>query len=175
LTGDSLVVFQTLLMPLDYAGDTVLQTIGHKTSSSLRPLPVAYSEFISITPATPTGIYPFSAPKAETWWHCGSVFLRRECLLAFLKAFFVGGKKSGRSETSAGWNFSRPERRRFPLTLQKPRMPQIQGVEGDAVVIYREPSTTHQRRTSAGDAVSSVFATGKQHGYFSLFLDVTPG
>ena len=34
----------------------------------------------------------------------------------------------------------------FTLTLQKPRMPQIQGVEGDAVVIYREPSTTKEMR-----------------------------
>jgi hypothetical protein len=33
------------------------------------------------------------------------------------------------------------------------------------------------RRTldNAGDAVSSAFPKGKQHGSFSLFVDVTPG
>jgi hypothetical protein len=30
------------------------------------------------------------------------------------------------------------------LTLQKSRMPQILGVEGEAVVLYREPSTTQE-------------------------------
>jgi len=33
---------------------------------------------------------------------------------------------------------------RYPLTLQKSRMPQILGVVGDAVVLYREPSTTQE-------------------------------
>jgi len=33
-------------------------------------------------------------------------------------------------------------RRKNTLTLQKSRMPQILGVEGEAVVLYREPSTT---------------------------------
>ncbi|MEE9567602.1 MAG: hypothetical protein V3W17_08910 [Desulfobacteria bacterium] len=32
------------------------------------------------------------------------------------------------------------------LTLQKSRMPQIQGVKGEAVVIYREPLTTQEMR-----------------------------
>ena len=32
----------------------------------------------------------------------------------------------------------------FTLTLQKSRMPQILGVEGEAVVLYREPSTTQE-------------------------------
>ena len=32
----------------------------------------------------------------------------------------------------------------FTLKLQKSRMPQVQGVEGEAVVIYREPSTTQE-------------------------------
>jgi hypothetical protein len=32
------------------------------------------------------------------------------------------------------------------LTLQKSRMPQVQGVEGEAVVIYREPLTTREMR-----------------------------
>jgi hypothetical protein len=45
--------------------------------------------------------------------------------------------------------------------LQKSRMPQILGVEGEAVVLYREPSTMRRRRTSAGDAVSSAFPEGK--------------
>jgi len=31
-------------------------------------------------------------------------------------------------------------------TLQKSRMPQILGVEGEAVVLYREPSTTQEMR-----------------------------
>ena len=31
---------------------------------------------------------------------------------------------------------------KLTLTLQKSRMPQILGVEGEAVVLYREPSTT---------------------------------
>ena len=34
----------------------------------------------------------------------------------------------------------------FTLTLQKSRMSQVQGVEGEAVVIYREPSTTQEMR-----------------------------
>jgi hypothetical protein len=49
----------------------------------------------------------------------------------------------------------------FTLTLQKSRMPQILGVEGEAVVLYREPSTMRRRRTSAGDAVSSAFPEDK--------------
>jgi len=32
------------------------------------------------------------------------------------------------------------------LTLQKSRMLQILGVEGEAVVLYREPSTTKEMR-----------------------------
>jgi len=34
----------------------------------------------------------------------------------------------------------------FTLTLQKSRVPQIQGVQGEAVVIYREPLTTQEMR-----------------------------
>jgi hypothetical protein len=45
--------------------------------------------------------------------------------------------------------------------LQKSRMPQILGVEGEAVVLYREPSTMRLRRTSARDAISSAFPKGK--------------
>ena len=40
----------------------------------------------------------------------------------------------------------------------------MQGVKGKAVVIYREPLTTLQRRTSAADGVSSAFPEGKQKG-----------
>ena len=36
--------------------------------------------------------------------------------------------------------------RALTLTLQESRMPQIQGVEGEAVVIYRELSTTQEVR-----------------------------
>jgi hypothetical protein len=32
------------------------------------------------------------------------------------------------------------------LTLQKSRMPQVQGVQGEAVVSYAEPLTTQQMR-----------------------------
>jgi hypothetical protein len=49
----------------------------------------------------------------------------------------------------------------FTPTLQKSRMLRILGVEGEAVVLYREPSTMRLRRTSAGDAVSSTFPEGK--------------
>jgi len=56
-------------------------------------------------------------------------------------------------------------------------MAQIQGVKGEAVVIYREPLTTRQRRASAGrqiphqrgDAPLSAFPKGKQHGRFFAF------
>jgi len=34
----------------------------------------------------------------------------------------------------------------FTLTLQKSRMPQIQGVKGEAVISYREPLTTEEMR-----------------------------
>jgi len=32
----------------------------------------------------------------------------------------------------------------FTLRLQKPRVPQIQGVKGEAVVVYADPLTTPQ-------------------------------
>ena len=47
------------------------------------------------------------------------------------------------------------------LTLQKSRMPQIKGAKGEAVVLYREPFATRQRRTGSGDGVSSAFPKGK--------------
>jgi hypothetical protein len=34
----------------------------------------------------------------------------------------------------------------FTLTLQKSRMPQIEDVKGEAVVLYREPLTTQEMR-----------------------------
>ena len=55
----------------------------------------------------------------------------------------------------------------FTLTLQKSRMPQIQGVKGEAVVIYAEPLTTQEMR------YPRLSPKGKQHGCFSNFLDVT--
>jgi hypothetical protein len=61
----------------------------------------------------------------------------------------------------------------FSLTLQKPRVLQMQGVKGEAVVVYADPLTTRQRRASAADAVSSAFPKGKQHGCFSGSLDIT--
>jgi hypothetical protein len=54
--------------------------------------------------------------------------------------------------------------------LQESRVPQIQGVKGEAVLDYREPLTTRQMRTSSGDAVPSAFPEGKQQGEF--FIDL---
>jgi len=51
-------------------------------------------------------------------------------------------------------------------------MLQILGVKGEAVVTYREPLTMRLRRTGAGDAASSAFPKGKQHGDFFLSLDI---
>ncbi len=34
----------------------------------------------------------------------------------------------------------------FTLTLQKPRVPQMQGVKGEAVVVYADPLTTKEMR-----------------------------
>jgi hypothetical protein len=53
---------------------------------------------------------------------------------------------------------------------QKSKVPQIQGVEDEAVLDYREPLTTRQRRTSSGDAVPSAFPEGRQQGEF--FIDL---
>jgi hypothetical protein len=39
-----------------------------------------------------------------------------------------------------------PDVSTFTPTLRKSRMPQILGVEGEAVVLYREPSTTQEMR-----------------------------
>ncbi len=61
----------------------------------------------------------------------------------------------------------------FTLTLQKSRMPQIQGVKGEAVVGYRESSTMlgGQALDNTGDAVSSAFPKGKKHGSFWTLID----
>ena len=70
------------------------------------------------------------------------------------------------------------------LTLQKSRMLQVQGVEGEAVVCYAEPLSrlrslsyggpsnaglSAELLRKAGDAVSSAFPKGKQHGRFFAF------
>ncbi len=51
----------------------------------------------------------------------------------------------------------------FTLTLQKSRMPQIQDVKGEAVVVYREPLTSLRQgygpAGNNGDAASSAFPT----------------
>ncbi len=52
--------------------------------------------------------------------------------------------------------------------LQKPRMLQMQGVKSEAVAIYADPLTTQQMRYHR-------LSEGKQHGYFSGFLDITRG
>ena len=43
-------------------------------------------------------------------------------------------------------NIELEEAIKYSLTLQKSRVPQIQGVKGEAVVIYREPLTTQEMR-----------------------------
>ncbi|MDY6989244.1 MAG: YfiR/HmsC family protein [Thermodesulfobacteriota bacterium] len=57
----------------------------------------------------------------------------------------------------------------FTLTLQKPRVLQMQGVKVEAVVVYADPLTTQSRLVG----ISSAFPKGKQHGCFSGFLDIT--
>jgi hypothetical protein len=49
------------------------------------------------------------------------------------------------------------------LALQKSRMPEMQGVKGEAVVVLR------QSLDNEAGAVSSVFPKGKQHDCFSWF------
>jgi hypothetical protein len=52
----------------------------------------------------------------------------------------------------------------FTLTLQKSRMPQVQGGEGEAVVCYREPLTTPELGYSSwGGSSTSAFLKGKEH------------
>jgi hypothetical protein len=53
------------------------------------------------------------------------------------------------------------------LTLQKSRMPQVQGVEGEAVVCYAEPLTTQEMRYHRLSRRVNNMAG------FSLFVDVT--
>ena len=70
------------------------------------------------------------------------------------------------------------------LTLQKSRMLQMQGVKGEAVVIYAEPLTrlrslsyggpsnaglSAELLRKAGDAVSSAFPKGEQLGKYHIF------
>jgi hypothetical protein len=56
----------------------------------------------------------------------------------------------------------------FTLMLQKSRLLQILGVEGEAVVIYREPPTTKEMRyPRLSPRVNNM-------AFFSRFLDVTP-
>ena len=64
----------------------------------------------------------------------------------------------------------------FTLALQKLRMllvdpaiGEIRGVKGEAVVNYREPLTTHQRRINSGDAVASTFQKGRKHDKMNGF------
>ena len=45
----------------------------------------------------------------------------------------------------------------------------MQGVEGEAIVVYADPLTTQSRLVG----ISSAFPKGKQHGCFSGFLDIT--
>ncbi len=51
----------------------------------------------------------------------------------------------------------------FTLIERKSRMPQIQGIKGEAVVNYCEPLD------NAGDGVSSAFPQSKQNGIFPKF------
>ena len=56
-----------------------------------------------------------------------------------------------------------PGKNQKTLALQKSRMLQIQGIDGEAVVTYREPSTSLRQgfgpAGNEGDAVSSTFPT----------------
>ncbi len=47
-------------------------------------------------------------------------------------------------------------------------MLQIQGVKGEAVVTYAEPLTTSRR-----GGISSAFPKGKQHGEYTMVLNLT--
>jgi hypothetical protein len=58
--------------------------------------------------------------------------------------------------------------RGFTLTLQKSRMPQVQGVEGEAVVCYAEPLRTQEMRYHRLSRRVNNMAG------FSLFVGVTP-
>jgi hypothetical protein len=53
--------------------------------------------------------------------------------------------------------------------LQKPRMPQIQGVKGEAVLRYCEPLRTQEMRHH------TAFPKGKKQGDFSKNLEFTFG
>jgi len=53
------------------------------------------------------------------------------------------------------------------LTLRKSRMPQVQGVEGEAVVCYADPLTTQEMRYHRLSRRVNNMAG------FSLFVDVT--
>jgi len=53
--------------------------------------------------------------------------------------------------------------------LQKPRMPQIQGVKGEAVLRYCEPLRTQEMRHH------TAFPTGKKQGHFLSKQDYTYG
>jgi hypothetical protein len=57
--------------------------------------------------------------------------------------------------------------RTHTLIERKSRMPQIQGVKGEAIVSYAEPLTTQacpaELSREAEDAVSSAFPEGKQN------------
>jgi hypothetical protein len=52
-------------------------------------------------------------------------------------------------------------------------MPQVQGVEGEAVVCYAEPLTTQQMLYHRLVRLWRAFPKGKQHGCFSGFLNIT--
>jgi hypothetical protein len=56
----------------------------------------------------------------------------------------------------------------YTLKLQKSRMPQVQGVEGEAVVCYAEPLTTQEMRYHRLSRRVNNMAS------FWLFVDVTP-
>jgi len=54
-------------------------------------------------------------------------------------------------------------------------MPEIQGVEGEAVVIYRKPLTLLLCTQEPEIAVSSAFPKGKKHDKLKTFLEFTLG
>ena len=57
--------------------------------------------------------------------------------------------------------------------LQKTRMPEIQGVEGECRLLLRRSSRLLRILDNEGDSVSSAFPKGKKHDKLSAFLEFT--
>ena len=77
----------------------------------------------------------------------------------------AGMSMSNNTSEGSGSN----SKKEFTLALQKSKMPQIQGIEGEAVVTYRKPSITKEMR------YPRLSRKGKKHGKFNGFLQFTFG